>query len=226
MLPHRRLTPGASRSACTRHGLNISAIALLRQTADGCRGRRSYFGIGAAREECYGEVATTGNRICSGSWTESMAVAGLKPNMKPISESKACQGIAGTHDNPIPHTEKVNNNEELGGIELLNLDRILYNQTTIYSKPLRNSFVEQNLGPMEMLKMQCGNSLHLSLRNGSTKIADKRPTNTRGVRLAEKFTCNSIPVERATLTPLVRHTQVTTLPRHTRGLTRRDSICH
>ncbi|GBP83872.1 Retrovirus-related Pol polyprotein from transposon TNT 1-94 [Eumeta japonica] len=46
---------GASQSACGRHGLNIPAIALLRQTADGCRSEQSHLGIETAYEEYCGD---------------------------------------------------------------------------------------------------------------------------------------------------------------------------
>ncbi|GBP78145.1 hypothetical protein EVAR_99179_1 [Eumeta japonica] len=43
-------------SAYAHRGLNIPAIASLRQTADGCCGGRSHLGIGVAREQWCSEA--------------------------------------------------------------------------------------------------------------------------------------------------------------------------
>ncbi|GBP29620.1 Protein stum [Eumeta japonica] len=62
-----RPRPGASQSACARRDLNIPVIALLRQTAGGCRGGQSHLDVVTAREECCNEAMTCAMKrsICS-----------------------------------------------------------------------------------------------------------------------------------------------------------------
>ncbi|GBP01006.1 hypothetical protein EVAR_2288_1 [Eumeta japonica] len=49
---NERRTPDAPQSPCGCRVLNIPAIVLFCQTAGGCRGGWSHFGIEAVREEC------------------------------------------------------------------------------------------------------------------------------------------------------------------------------
>ncbi|GBP48829.1 hypothetical protein EVAR_8437_1 [Eumeta japonica] len=63
----RRFFMACMQSAYVRCGLNIPAIALKRQTADGCRGGRSHLDIEAEREEYCSEAMTRAMQrsICS-----------------------------------------------------------------------------------------------------------------------------------------------------------------